>query len=155
MSVSRRLPVFGHLRLLAIMLTIAGLMTPSFPSTGPEKLEPRASTDLAWNVIDTDQVDPLAEYEDYEVFEFPAEPAEPVADESTETSEPDEDSINLNESALGLFVSGARRPLSSPASRLSSSLPRVASKAPTHARSGRDFSALALDLPTRLCRLTC
>jgi hypothetical protein len=150
MRVPSRLQVLGRFRLLAIVATIAGLMTPHFPSKGPEAGEPHASTVVAWDVPDAEQFDPLM-WGDEEDFEF-------LADESTsttETSESDGGSVTLAESDLGLFVAGIRRPISHPSPGFALTLSRIVSKSSPHARSGRAPSGLILDRPTRLCRLTC
>jgi hypothetical protein len=142
-----RLPVLGRLRLLAIVVMVTGLMTPSFPTSGPGESKPSATPELAWNPVET-SFDPLLEGDEI--------PAEPIEDEPTEAPEPDEDSINLNESIVSLYVSGARRSVLRPAFRATPAQPRdPSSKAFAHSRSGRGDRALALDLPTRLCRLTC
>jgi len=153
MRVSSRFQVLGRCRLPAIVMAIAGLMTPHFPSTGPEAQGSRASTVLAWDVPDADQFDPLADWdeEDFEFLTFLAD----EATDATETSESDEASVTLTESDLGLFVAGIRRPIARPTPGLPPALSRVVSESSPHARSGRVLSGLALDLPTRLCRLTC
>lgn len=142
----------GRLRLLAILISVAGLMTPSFPATGRGESDPRASTELAWNPAElpSELLPELAEGEPFSAAKTADEPTE-----TSEPSEPDGNQADLNDSMIGLFVSGSRRSLARPVGFPSFRPMRDLSDGPPHARSGRDLKTLALDLSTRLCRLTC